>query len=409
MNTSIFKSIKEELANSTNPNNRSIVELCIIELSSGNFDKAIDLSEELVKKDINDSAGWAMKALSQAYLFDYANNIHFLKSSFAALEEFNAKTTLQHKAKMDIKAIFTATILSRTIELVNQRVKEVIDLQEQAKKEQTKSILTAATSVYAGSRFNSTIDKVMVYAAGSYVSSEFQKNAELLEEASKGVFGIAIANMAGTVEPAKTLKANLNELSFEVKTEATAVLKLWTKSMSELYLAVVASLQTHVSEVMPHFSLSNKKRSDENDMVNVINSPEAVQFIYLSKLLRMDTIIPELNSIINKMESIKGISVSQAKTDKNKGALIAGGFIFTPIVLLIFGGQFIESLPTAIGGTFALIVVFSLITGMGLQLYYMYYPYGTCGVLHSELRALKQTLTSLEVSANQIIIENIEV
>jgi hypothetical protein len=68
MNLSIFKSLKDNFVNATSQNNRSTVELCITELSSGNFPKAIDLSEELIKKDINESIGWATKALSQAHL-----------------------------------------------------------------------------------------------------------------------------------------------------------------------------------------------------------------------------------------------------------------------------------------------------------------------------------------------------
>lgn len=81
MNSSIFKSFKDNFVNASNANNKSTVELCITELSSGNFPKAVDLSEDLIKKDINDSVGWATKALSQAHLFDYQNNLFYLKSS----------------------------------------------------------------------------------------------------------------------------------------------------------------------------------------------------------------------------------------------------------------------------------------------------------------------------------------
>ena len=80
MNSSIFKTLTDTFVNASSQSNRSTVELCIIELSSGNFSKAVDLSEEIIKKDINDSVGWATKALSQSYLFDYQNNLFFLKS-----------------------------------------------------------------------------------------------------------------------------------------------------------------------------------------------------------------------------------------------------------------------------------------------------------------------------------------
>jgi len=105
MNSSIYNTLKDNLVNVSNQNNRSIVELCITELSSGNFPKAVDLSEELIKKDIYDSVGWETKVLSQSHLFDYQNNLYFLKSSLTSLEEFKAKTSLSSKEIMTVEAI----------------------------------------------------------------------------------------------------------------------------------------------------------------------------------------------------------------------------------------------------------------------------------------------------------------
>ena len=403
MNTSIFKSLKDDFANSTNPNNRSIVELCIIELASGNFGKAIDLSEELVKKDINDSTGWAMKALSQVYLFDYANNLHLLKSSFAALEEFKAKTTLPRKSVMDVEAIFTATMLSRTIVLVGNRVEEVLDLQTQAKAEKTKSIIAAVTGAYVASKVDSNIDKLMVYGVSGYASAEFQENAEMLEDASKGIFGIAVANMAATVEPAKALKANLNELSFDVRNESTAILQAWIKMLSELYLAVIATLIAYINEVLPNFSLTKKKPFSADEMVNIISSPEAVQFIYLSKLLGVDESVPEFNTIVEQLESIKDIDSAQVKSDFSLGLYIAVAIMLGP---LLFTMLFIG--PDK-AGVMGVVSVVSMMVGMGLAFLFIIKPYGSGGLIMDELKSIKTKLESFHFSANQLIIENIKI
>ena len=52
MNSLIFRTLKDSLVNASNTNNRSTVELCITELASGNFPKAVDLSEELIKNKL---------------------------------------------------------------------------------------------------------------------------------------------------------------------------------------------------------------------------------------------------------------------------------------------------------------------------------------------------------------------
>ena len=232
MNSSIFKNLKDNFLNASSQNNRSTVELCITELSSGNFPKAVDLSEELIKKDINDSVGWATKALSQAHLFDYQNNLFFLKSSHTSLDEFKAKTSLTSKEIMEVEAIFVTTVLDRTVTLVTERVEEVIELRRKAMAEKAKAraaAMGAAMSAYAGSKSKSDVGKILGYGgaiAGAAASSHFNSNAELLNSASKGVFGVAVANISMTVGSAMTLKRNLNELDFAVRDEAATTLKV---------------------------------------------------------------------------------------------------------------------------------------------------------------------------------------
>lgn len=404
MNTAIFKSLKEDFSNSTNVNNRSLVELCIIELSSGNFSKAIDLSEELVKKDINDSTGWAMKALSQAYLFDYNNNQHILKSSFASLEEFKSRTSLPQKVKMDVEAIFITTVLARTIVLVGERLEEATALYEKAEREKVKSVIASVATAYATTKFKSNTDKLFVFVAGNYAGSQFQDNADELTEASKGLFGIAVANMVATIEPAKFLKTCLSELSFEVCNEATNILQVWIKILADLYQAVIASLRIYVKEALPNRSLFKKSDGDEEAMVNVINSPEAVQFIYLSKLLGLDSTIPGFDDIMDKMESVKNISVDEAKSDKRMGTFIA---IAPFLGLLLVAGLSSEEQADQPSAALSLVFLLLPILGVGLLYYFSINPYGRAGLLHSEVKSLKDTLDSFQFSAQHIIIENI--
>ena len=314
MNLSIFKTLKDNFVNASSQNNRSTVELCITELSSGNFPKAVDLSDELIKKDINDSVGWATKALSQAHLFDYNNNLFFLKSSLTSLDEFKAKTSLSSKEIMTVEAIFVTTVLDRTITLVTERVEEVIELRRKAMAEKAKAraaAIGAAMSAYAGSQSKSDVGKILGYGgavAGAAASSHFNSNAELLHSASKGVFGVAVANISMTVGSAMTLKRNLNELDFAVRDEATTTLKNWINTLAFLYQQVIENLLVYGEE------LKNKNvftKSFREASINMVNAPEATQFIYLSKILGIENSIPQFKELEAHMLRLREIDENE--------------------------------------------------------------------------------------------------
>ncbi|TKS55834.1 hypothetical protein [Mesohalobacter halotolerans] len=390
-----FENLKDNFINASNQNNRSTVELCITELSSGNFPKAIDLSEELIKKDINDSVGWATKALSQAHLFDYNNNLFFLKSSHTSLEEFRAKTSLSSKEIMTVESIFITTVLDRTIDLVTERVKEVIELRRKAMAEKAKAsaaAIGAAMSAYAGSQSKSDVGKILGYGgaiAGTAASTHFNSNAELLNNASKGVFGVAVANISMTVGSAMTLKRNLNDLDFALREEATMVLKNWVNTLAFLYQQVIENLLVYAEELKKQnpFTKAYRKAS-----INLVNAPEATQFVYLSKILGIENSIPQFKELEANMLKLKKIDENEIKSAVNKMHFIALSIIALMFILMVIG---IEA---------GAIFLFPI--GLFTYSLFIFKPLGKAGELKQSVKEFVDRMKNFKVSSDKIIVEN---
>jgi len=399
MNSSIFKTLKDNFVNASNQNNRSTVELCITELSSGNFPKAVDLSEELIKKDINDSVGWATKALSQAHLFDYHNNLFFLKSSLTSLDEFKAKTSLSSKEIMAVEAIFVTTVLDRTITLVTERVEEVIELRRKAMAEKAKAraaAIGAAMSAYAGSQSKSDVGKILGYGgaiAGAAASSHFNSNADLLNSASKGVFGVAVANISMTVGSAMTLKRNLNELDFAVRDEATTTLKNWINTLAFLYQQVIENLLVYGEELKKKnvFTKSFREAS-----INMVNAPEATQFIYLSKILGIENSIPQFKELEAHMLRFREIDENEIKSSVKTMHFIAGGI--AALGFFVTSAEKDKAEPV-IGP--ALFWVGILVYG-----YFSWKPLGKAGELKQSVNEFVDAMKNFKVTSDRIIVEN---
>lgn len=399
MNSSIFKSLKDNFVNASNSNNKSTVELCITELSSGNFPKAVDLSEELIKKDINDSVGWATKALSQAHLFDYQNNLFFLKSSLTSLEEFKAKTSLSAKEIMAVEAIFVTTVLDRTITLVTERVEEVIELRRKAMAEKTKAraaAIGAAMSAYAGSQSKSDIGKILGYGgaiAGATASSHFNSNAELLNSASKGVFGVAVANISMTVGSAMTLKNNLNELDFAVRDEATTTLKNWINTLAFLYQQVIENLLMYGEELKKQNPFTKAFREAS---INLVNAPEATQFVYLSKILGIENSIPQFKELEAHMLKLREIDENEIKSSVKTMHFIGAG---TAILgFAVTSGESDSGQP----------VIGPLLFWVGILIYvfFSWKPLGKAGELKQSVKEFVDAMKNFKVTSDRIIVEN---
>ena len=399
MNLSIFKTLKDNFVNASNQNNRSTVELCITELSSGNFPKAVDLSEELIKKDINDSVGWATKALSQAHLFDYHNNLYFLKSSLTSLEEFKTKTSLSSKEIMTVEAIFLTTVLDRTITLVTERVEEVIELRRKAMAEKAKATaaaIGAAMSAYAGSQSKSNVGKILGYGgaiAGATASAHFNSNEELLNNASKGVFGVAVANISMTVGSAMTLKSNLNELDFAVRDEATTTLKNWINTLAFLYQQVIENLLVYGEELKKKNVFTKAFREAS---INLVNAPEATQFVYLSKILGIENSIPQFKELEAHMLKLRGIDENEIKSSIKTMHFIAAG---TAILGFIITSAESDKAQPVIG---------PLLFWIGALIYafFSWKPIGKAGELKQSVKEFIEAMKNFKVSSDKIIVEN---
>ena len=401
MNLSIFKSLKDNFVNATSQNNCSTVELCITELSSGNFPKAIDLSEELIKKDINESIGWATKALSQAHLFDYHNNLFLLKSSLTSLEVFKSKTSLSQKEILTVESIFVTTILDRTITVVNERVNEVIELRSKAMAEKNKataSAIGAVMSAYAGSQSKSDVGKILGYGgaiAGAAASSHFNSNAELLNSASKGVFGVAVANISLTVGSAIYLKKNLGELEFDVRNEATASLQNWISTLTFLYQQVIENLIVYGEELKKKnvFTKSFREAS-----INMVNAPEATQFIYLSKILGIENSIPQFKELESQLISLRNTNESEIKSAVKEMHIIGG-------VILVLAAIAMSIEDSDKGGEPVVGPILYFVLA-AVYVYFWFKPLGKAGELKQSVNEFANAVKNFKVTSDRIIVEN---
>ncbi len=398
MKTQIFRSLKSSFLQAAQSENQSLVELCITELSAGNFAKAIDLSEELIKKDINDASGWAMKALSQAYLFDYNEKQFYLNSSTTSLDEFKSKTKLNQSEIKKVEALFITTVLNRTIQLVKARIEEVIELRKRAIAEKSKASAAAVgalMSAYVGSQSKSNVGKTLGYGGavvGAAASTNYSANANRLTSVSKGVFGVAIYNMTLAVEFAQTLKANLNHLDTDVREEALITLKNWIGAMAYLYREVLENLNSHLSELNKGQVFSSTYR---DSVSNFIQAPEIRQFLFLSEMINIEQSIPEYREVKEQIAEIQSVNQDDLNTDFKK---MVRSLLLFPVLafmeLFIFKGK---------NTTTAFVMDF---LGILLGMYLLVAPFGSWGKLRKQMKSFAVMAKKFKVSSETLILEN---
>lgn len=396
MNTKIYKELIEPLKLSSNKSNSSIIELCLTELATGDYLKATNLSEELIKKDVDDSVGWALKSIAQTYLFDYDQNLNLLKSSIASLNEFNEKTKLSENDFIQVESVFTTSVLNRSMDLLNNKIEEVINLRIQAKAEKQKAqaaALAAAVSAYAGSQSKSTVGSVLGYAgaAGAIgVSSKYSQNSDLLIDASKGVFGAAIGNIVLTIDYAKKLKGNLDKLTPAVREEAINTLQNWIKTLSELYFQVIENLVIYANEVKNKNAFS---KSFKTLSINFIESHEASQFLYLSKMLGTDKTMKGFKEIENSFNKLKKVNLQELKSSILQMHLIGGGISAVGYILILNGFQF---------GAWIFVAGISAYAYLGVN------PNGTAGEVKNMVNSIINNAKKFDKLNSGFTIESIE-
>lgn len=303
---------------------------------------------------------------------------------------------------MTVEAIFVATVLDRTITLVSERVEEVIELRQKAMAEKAKAraaAIGAAMSAYAGSQSKSDVGKILGYGgaiAGATASAHFNSKEELLNNASKGVFGVAVANISMTVGSAMTLKSNLNELDFAVRDEATTTLKNWINTLAFLYQQVIENLMVYGEELK---KLNPFTKAFREASINLVNAPEATQFVYLSKILGIENSIPQFKELENYMLKLRGINENEIKSSVKTMHFIAGGSIGLAFVIAMGMGE---------AGTEPGQTIFNIlfVAGFGAYLLFSVKPLGKAGELKQSVKEFIEAMKNFKVSSDKIIVEN---
>ena len=395
VNTKIYKELINPLKSSSKKTNSSIIELCLTELATGDYKKATDLSEELIKKDVDDSVGWALKSIYQTYLFDYDQNLNLLKSSISSLEEFNNKTKLNKNDLLQVEGVFTTSVLNRSMELLNKKIEDVVELRKKAAAEKSKAQAAALAAAACLRRITIKVKywSILGYAgaAGAVgVSAKYSENSDLLNEASKGVFGAAIGNIVLTIDYAKNLKINLDKLTPAVKEEAVLTLKNWIITLAELYSQVIENLIIYAKEVKGKNTFS---KSFKSLSLNFIDSHEASQFIYLSKMLGTDKSMSGFKEIEETFNNLKKVNLNELKSSIRQMHFIAAGALVAGYLISASGYPQIAQFP--------------LLAGIGLYIYFRYKPTGTAGDVKKMVNEIITQTEKFDKDNNGLSIERL--
>ena len=124
------RSLQNILKNKLNGSSKANVDLCIIELCSGNYKKSLLISEKIIYA--NNINGWALKALSQTGIFDYETNLNLLNSAIQSIRNFKQNSTLSKLDTFEIQAIFINELLNRSVVLAQNKLKEIEQLKSDA-------------------------------------------------------------------------------------------------------------------------------------------------------------------------------------------------------------------------------------------------------------------------------------
>jgi hypothetical protein len=405
MSTNIYKPLKDILIKHTNTDNRSTTELCATELTSGNFIKAIDLSEELIKKDFNNSAGWAFKAISQSYLFDYDDKLHLLKSSIMSFEEFTEKSTLTVDEYNLIEVAFITTMLNRTVELAQMRIETAKQLRKQALAEKTKagwSNLGILVGALSGLNGKSDAGKILGYGgavAGAIAAANFMQNSEMLEETSKGVFGVAIVNILFSMNFAKRLNTLTKNVDPRIKAETDQAIYNYNQLLNLIYKQVIENLLFYNEGLKKGGLIGNPIDIKYiKSIKNIFNEPEGNQFIYLSKKLGIENSSPEFSLIEQQISAIQKISEFQIMTSAFISIVIG---LLTGVATLYLGiglGVFSKDYLGLKVATFVLIPPFYFL---------LINPIGKAGEFMKSYKLLIKSFKSISSAKNTISIEYI--
>ena len=382
MNTSLQHILLQRL----NGNNNSNINLCIVELYSGNFQKSLSLSEALIHSNNND--GWALKAISQTGIFDYESNLHLLNSAIQSIRTFKVNSTLSKVEIFEIQAVFINELLNRSVVLVNEKLNEIDQLKSNASYEKTKGTIAnvaAIGSYLIGSNAKTKTGKILGYGgavAGVIASHNFKKNAQIISDSAKGEFAETVSNIALTVEMATKLKDRLHFLNRTIQPIFSNTITNYRNTVSKVYVRIITNYTKYCTQI------GNSNPFSKYFYVNAINiagSTEGNQFIFFSQILEIHKSVPEYKQLSSKIRQLNSFKLNEIKKEVNKMHLIAGGVTFLGIIVLFLSSNN-EAQKT--------VYTIPLYIGIGLYIYFRFFPIGRLKTLKEEVKILQSKLES---------------
>ena len=382
-------SLQNILKNKLNGSSKANVDLCIIELCSGNYKKSLLISEKIIYA--NNIDGWALKALSQTGIFDYETNLNLLNSAIQSIRNFKQNSTLSKLDTFEIQAIFINELLNRSVVLAQNKLKEIEQLKSDASSERTKGTIAnlAAVGAYLiGSNAKTKTGKILGYGgavAGVIASHNFKKNAQLITDSAKGEFAETVSNIALTVEMATKLKDRLHYLNSNSQPVFIKSIANYMQTVSEIYNRVILNYCKYCKEI----SRSNPfTKYFYINAINIAGSTEGNQFIYFSQVLNIQKSVPEFKKINSQIRLLNSVDLKEVKKDVNKMHYIAGGILLLGLIISIANSNN-EKLAQIGSGIFC--------SGFVAYIYFWIFPIGKVKELKKNVKIIHEYLKNFKV------------
>ncbi len=374
--------------------NQADIDLCIIELCSGNYQKSLTISEKIIFS--NNNNGWALKAISQTGIFDYENNLHLLNSAIQSIRNFKVNSSLSKMDTFEIQAVFINELLNRSVVLANNKLKEIEQLKADASYEKTKGTianLAAIGSYLIGSNAKTKTGKILGYGgavAGLIASHNFKKNAQLITDSAKGEFAETVSNIALTVEMATKLKDRVHLLHQNIQPIFIQSVTDYMQTVSEIYNRVITNYTKYCIKI----GRSNPfTKYFYVNAINIAGSTEGKQFIFFSQVLEIQNSVPEFKKINSQIMALNSYHLDDVKKTVRKMHFIAGGISVAGVILVLVSNRSPE---------FATFAPYLLYVGIGLYIYFRFFPLGMVKNLKQNVKVLSDYLRNFKIIFHKV-------
>ena len=138
--------------------------------------------------------------------------------------------------------------------------------------------------------------------------------------------------------------------------------------------------------------------TDFSGILNVLNTPEANQFIYLTNLLGINKATSGFNDLLDKIEKLKSFNHKEVSRDRFVQNIAPLCIVATVLFLALTKVDILVDLA-------------GLLLILGLPLIYVYFffnPYRNSAKPQKTLAQIRNSIQSFKTFVSQIIIENLE-